>query len=332
MTASGRRVNQPLMDKVAVVIPCYKCKAQIGRVLESIPAVVGRIYVVDDKCPEQTGRFVEEICRDPRLRVIYHDVNKGVGGAVVSGYRAAIEEELQIAVKIDGDGQMNPELLPKFIEPIADRTADYTKGNRFFNVEDVRGMPLIRIFGNAVLSFMTKISSGYWGVFDPTNGYTAVYVPLLNELSLDKIDQRYFFESDMLFRLHLAQAVVVDIPMKSHYADEKSNLSVLHTIPSFIRRHTRNALKRIFYEYFLRNFSAASLELVAGTILFFGGILFGLISWHRYSESGAFTPTGTIALALFPAFVGFQLLLSFLNADVASTPLRPRSSNDSEKL
>nr|WP_313658713.1 glycosyltransferase family 2 protein [Achromobacter ruhlandii] len=174
----------PASPRIAVVIPSYKVTRHILGVIASIGPECNRIYVVDDACPDGSGRYVEENCQDPRVRVIFHEKNKGVGGAVITGYRAAIEEDQDIVVKIDGDGQMDPTLLPDFVEPIVSGEADYTKGNRFYDLEEIHGMPKIRLIGNAVLSFMAKFSSGYWDLFDPTNGYTAVHVNVLRRLPL----------------------------------------------------------------------------------------------------------------------------------------------------
>ncbi|AOU96447.1 glycosyl transferase [Achromobacter ruhlandii] len=207
--------------------------------------------------------------------VLRNEVNRGVGGAVMAGYRAAIDAGHDILVKVDGDGQMDPRLIPDFIAPIVLGNADYTKGNRFFDLETLRAMPGKRLFGNAVLSFMTKFSSGYWDLFDPTNGYTAIHARVAEHLPFDKISERYFFETDILFRLNLIGAVVVDVPMDAHYADEVSNLKISKIVGEFSLKHIRNSLKRIFYNYYLRGFSIASLELPLGILLFTFGVVYG---------------------------------------------------------
>src|SRR5262249_39074317 len=155
-----------------------------------------------------------------------HEQNQGVGGAVMSGYRAAIADGMAVVVKVDGDGQMDGSLIPYFVAPIINGEADYTKGNRFFDLEQINQMPPMRLFGNAVLSLMTKLSSGYWNLFDPTNGFTAIHVDAARHLPFDKISKRYFFETDMLFRLNTINAVVVDVPMDASYGDEVSNLKI----------------------------------------------------------------------------------------------------------
>jgi dolichol-phosphate mannosyltransferase len=186
-----------------------------------------------DCCPDGSGSFVESNCRDERVVVLRNAKNQGVGAAVVRGYEAAIEDGIDVIVKIDGDGQMDPSLIPDFVAPITAGEADYTKGNRFFDLERVRGMPKVRLFGNAALSFMTKLSSGYWDIFDPTNGYTAIHRDVARHLPFRKISQRYFFETDMLFRLNTLRAVVVDIPMNAKYGDEVSNQEITNIIGGF---------------------------------------------------------------------------------------------------
>ena len=308
---------------IAVVIPSYKVTAHIQAVIANIGPEVDRIYVVDDACPEGSGRLVQAQVTDARVRVIFCESNLGVGGAVMTGYRAALADGVDCIVKVDGDGQMDPQLLPQFVAPILDGRADYTKGNRFFNLEDVQAMPFARLAGNAVLSFMCKASSGYWSIFDPTNGYTAISRQAASLLPLDKISPRYFFETDMLFRLGTFGAVVQDIPMRAVYGTEKSNLSVKKVIFSFAMGHVRNFSKRILYNYFLRGFSVASVELVLALgFLLFGGF-YGLTKWVQSAQSGVYASSGEVMLAALPVIVGVQLLISFIGFDMQSQPKVP---------
>ncbi len=311
------------MDQVAAIIPCFKCKAQILSVISGIGSSVAQIIVVDDHCPEATGQFVKENCHDPRVHVLFHEMNLGVGGAMITGYRYAKDHGATILVKLDGDGQMDPSIIDRFINPILYRQADYTKGNRFHDIEGVRKMPTLRLIGNAGLSFFCKLSSGYWDVFDPNNGYTAMSSVLLNSLPLDKIAKRYFFESDMLFRLNLARAVVLDVPMMSVYGDEKSNLKILHISHEFALRHMLNFCKRIFYNYFLRNFSVASMHFVVGNLLLAFGGSFSCYWWIHSARTGILTTAGTVMLGASPILIGIQFVLSFLNYDMAAMPRRP---------
>lgn len=308
------------MKKIAVVIPCHNVKRHILDVINRIGPEVDRIYVVDDACPEKSGHWVQEQSQDHRVHVIFNPINLGVGGAVKAGYTAAIADGMAIAIKIDGDGQMAPELIPVFIRPIILGEADYTKGNRFFNLNSIGNMPGIRIFGNAMLSFLSKLSSGYWNVFDPTNGFTAIHLSTLQQISLDKISNRYFFESDMLFRLNLVQAKVTDIPMSAHYGDETSGLKIKKILFEFSSKHGKNAFKRIFYNYFLRDFSVASLELLAAIPLLAFGLTFGIFHWISGSLHSTPSSAGTVMLAALPLLTGLQLLLSFINFDIQRVP------------
>lgn len=312
---------------IAAVVPCYRVKDKVLDVLARMPACVTIVFCVDDACPEQSGIHIKEHCTDTRVKVLTHEKNQGVGGAMVTGYKAALEAHADVIVKVDGDGQMAPELLPKFTAPILQGQCDYTKGNRFYRPEDVRDMPAIRLFGNGALSFLTKLSSGYWNVFDPTNGYTAIHGRVLKLLPLDKLSRDYFFESDILFRLNILRAAIMDIPMKAVYADEKSSLHVRNILSSFIRGHLRNLLKRIAYNYFLRDFHLASLELLIGLPLLMFGIVFGLIHWHLTNTTGMTASAGTVMLSALPVIIGVEMLLSFLQFDIQSVPRHPVHPN-----
>ena len=308
---------------VAVVLPCYKVREHILDVISRIGSEVAHIYVVDDCCPDQSGTYVEENCTDPRVRLVFNQVNLGVGGAVMAGYREAIKDGADIIVKIDGDGQMDPALLPKIIFPLLKGKADYAKGNRFYDLAHIRRMPTVRLIGNAGLSLISKLSTGYWQTFDPTNGYTAIDARVADHLPFDRISQRYFFETDMLFRLNTLRAVVADVPMDACYGEEVSNLKIKDIIGEFFSKNMRNFFKRIFYNYFLRDMSLASLELLAGTALLSFGLVFGVVHWYSGFLSGHVTPTGTIMIASLSLLSGLQFMLAFFSYDIAATPTQP---------
>jgi len=320
-------MTNKFQPKVAVVIPCYKVTSHILGVIGGIGPEVVRIYAVDDRCPDNSGDFIEANCRDSRVSVLRHAENQGVGGAVMSGYRAAIEDDMEVIVKVDGDGQMDPSLIPDFIAPIIAGEADYTKGNRFFDLEEIRAMPRMRLFGNAMLSFMTKLSSGYWDLFDPTNGYTAIHITVARHLPFKKISHRYFFETDMLFRLNTIRAVVVDVPMNAKYVDEVSNLKISKIIGEFLAKHVRNFTKRIFYSYYLRDMSVASIELPLGLVFLGFGLVYGGYHWIESAHMGVPTPAGTVMMSALPIIAGIQFLLGFVGYDVASVPVRPLHRN-----
>jgi len=309
---------------IAVVVPCFRVTDHILGVLANIGPEVDRIYVVDDACPDKSGKFVQKHCKDTRVKVLFHQVNQGVGGAVVTGYKTALADGMDVVVKVDGDGQMDPGLILTIAKPVLEGNADYSKGNRFDSLENLFSMPKARIFGNAVLSLWSKLSSGYWNVTDPTNGFTAIHRTALEAIQLNKLSKTYFFESDLLFRLSIVNAVVMDVPMVSVYGEEKSNLKIRKVILEFPWRHSANLLKRIFYKYYLREWSVASFELPAGIGLTIFGAWFGLARYLEASEAGRATSAGQVTLSALALILGVQLLLSFLAYDVQSEPRVPR--------
>ena len=249
----------------------------------------------------------------------------------MTGYQAAMADGMDILVKIDSDGQMDPALIDQFVSPILKGEADYTKGNRFFDLEKVRAMPIVRLFGNAVLSLMCKLSSGYWHLFDPTNGYTAIHADAARHLPFNKISTRYFFETDMLFRLNTLRAVVIDVPMEAKYGDEVSHLRISNIVGEFLAKHVRNFFKRIFYNYYLRDMSLASIELPVGLLLVVFGLVYGSYHWMFSAKAGVTTPAGSVMLAALPILMGTQLILAFLSYDIGSTPKRPIHRKKSTK-
>ncbi len=319
----GSNAAAAARPSVAVVIPCYREVDHVADVISGIGQEVARIIVVDDACPDHTGDHVRAQCTDPRVEVIVHERNLGVGGATLTGYRRALEAGADIVVKLDGDGQMDPALIAALIAPIAEGDADYAKGNRFHQLDHITQMPALRIAGNLVLSFACKMSSGYWNIFDPTNGYTAIHAKVARRLPFEKISQGYFFESDMLFRLNLLGAVVADIPMPARYGDERSGLKIGRAVFEFTAKHWINTVKRILYSYFLRDFNVASVELVLGTLLFLFGVLFGALKWYESSTSGVVTTAGTVFIAALPIILGSQMLIAFLDFDTRNIPGTP---------
>jgi dolichol-phosphate mannosyltransferase len=308
--------------RVAVVIPCHRVRNQILRVIERIPDFVDVVYVVDDLCPEESGRYVQENCKDHRVLVVFNQTNLGVGGAVMAGYTRALADGIDVIVKMDGDDQMDAAALPQLVGPILRGEADYAKGNRFYDLTQIGNMPGLRIFGNAMLSFMTKISSGYWDIFDPTNGYTAIHAKVVAKLPLSKISRGYFFETDMLFRLNTMRAVVADVPMDARYGDEISNMRIWRILLDFFSKHVRNTCKRIFYNYFLRDLSLASVELVLGSLFVLVGAGLGAGFWFESFRTGVTASAGSVMLAALQVIVGIQLILGFLAYDIASVPRR----------
>jgi dolichol-phosphate mannosyltransferase len=310
---------------IAAVIPCYRVRKQILDVLKDIGPEVQKVYVVDDACPEESGKLVADHCKDPRIEVLYHKQNRGVGGAVKTGYKKAVEDGADIVVKIDGDLQMNPKLIPDLIQPILGKEADYVKGNRFWDLAYLQRMPASRKFGNTILSFINKAVTGYWNVMDPTNGFTAISARVLKFMPLEKISNRFFFEQDMLFRLNTIRAVVVDFPMESTYMEKNSNLGIARVLFSFPVKYPKRFLKRIFYSYFLRDFNIGSLELILSFLFTGFGVIFGTIKWIQSAVTMHPATAGTVILAGLPVILGFQSFLAFLHYDLTNVPEKPVS-------
>ena len=308
---------------IVVVVPAFKVSNQILNTIKSIGPEVDHIIVVDDSCPDGSGKIVRTNSFDPRVEVLFHDNNLGVGGAMKTGYQRAKDLQADIVVKIDGDGQMDSSKIPEIVSHILVGEADYVKGNRFFDIETVRSMPKMRILGNLALSFFAKFSTGYWRIFDPNNGFTAISSTALSRIQLSKIDNRYFFESDMLFRLNLARAVVIDSPMPARYGTERSNLKIRRVLFEFPLKHLRNFMKRVAYTYYLRDFTLASLELPIGVILTSFGFTFGLLNFEASREINQATAPGTLILISMCVLVGIQLILSFFSYDIDSSPIKP---------
>ena len=262
--------------------------------------------------------------------MLRHAANQGVGGATITGYRAALADGADIVVKLDGDGQMNPRAIARLVAPIVQGRADYAKGNRFHELEYLRTMPRVRLLGNSMLSLVSKLASGYWDVMDPTNGFTAIHRSALAMLPLHKIDRGYFFESDMLCRLNAIRAVVRDVPLPAVYADEPSSLRIGRVAVRFPMKYVRATATRVFYTYFLRDFNAGTLQLCIGALVALAGVAIGVGYWIASARHGVATTSGQVMMAALPILVGAQLLIGALNYDIANVPREPlqRSADD----
>lgn len=308
-------------SKCAVVIPAYKVSDSILSVVNTIPDWIDYIIVIDDACPESSGKIAENSGRK-NLKVIYHERNLGVGGAVITGYRYALDLGCDIVIKMDGDGQMDPAYLKPLIEPLLKNNADYTKGNRFKYFSSLKEMPRLRLLGNSALSFLIKAVSGYWNIMDPTNGYTAIHQRVLKRLNLEMIAKRFFFESDMLINLNILNAVVMDIEIPSRYGTEKSNLRIRRILLDFPPRLLKGFIRRIFLKYFIYDFNMASVYIMIGLPMFLFGITLGVIEWIKSIISGEPRSAGTIMLVALPIIVSFQMLLQAVQIDISSVPKR----------
>ena len=304
---------------VAVVVPCFQVAGHVTEVLRGVPGWVDHIVVVDDGSTDELAAAVAAAGVD-RVALLRHDVNLGVAAAMVTGLRRALELGADVMVKIDGDGQMDPRYIPALLDPIVAGEADLTKGNRFLRRRPLRSMPLLRHLGNLALSFLTKVASGYWNLFDPTNGYLALRRRLVEELELERLGPRYYFEISLLCEAYLSGAVARDVAIPARYGGERSSLSLAGTVAAFPFLLLRSCMRRVVVRYFIRDFTPVALFLVAGTLLSGFGLGFGIDNWLARAGTGQPTPTGTLLLALLPLLVGIQLLLQAVVMDIANVP------------
>jgi glycosyltransferase involved in cell wall biosynthesis len=309
---------------IVAVVPAYRVEKEIEGVLRSMPVFVKRIIVVNDASPDQTGAVVTKIAAaDDRILFLNHEVNQGVGGAMVTGFRQALELDAQIVVKVDGDGQMDVSDMPSLLVPLVRGEADYTKGNRFRDFQALSQMPPLRRFGNMLLSFLAKAATGYWNCFDPTNGYVAIRGDVLAQLPMHRIDRTYFFETSMLARLYLMGALVRDVPMKAHYGTETSSLAIRKVLREFPGRLLNCFCKRIILKKFIYDLTIESIYLLCGVPMLLVGVLYGGYNWILYAKSGIGAPTGTVVISAMLIILGFQILLAAVNIDLQSVPREP---------
>lgn len=306
--------------KVAVVVPARNEAAHIGDVLRAMPDYVDCIIVVDDGSLDETAEVAAAV-GDPRVRVLRRRADPhGVGAAMVDGFRAALREEADLVVKVDGDGQMDPADISLLLRPLVDDGYDYAKANRFLHTEALRQMPTVRLLGNFVLTFLTKLASGYWHIFDPQNGFVAIRATRLKELSLDQLATDFFFENDVLIQLNILGARVRDVPVPARYGNEQSKLRVWAVVVSFPLRLGRGLLRRIWQKYVLRDFSPIAMFWLLGLPLLAFGLLFGLWHWVQSFRLGQPAPTGTIMLSVLPFLLGFELILQAIILEIRESP------------
>jgi len=328
MTSRGGPVLQAAAavsdPPVAIVIPAYRVAAHIEQVVRGLPGWVSSIVVVDDASPDAVSEIVQRLAAaDPRIELVRHEHNQGVGGAVCSGYRRALERGAQIVVKMDGDGQMDPGYLRRLIAPIVRGDADYTKGNRFHHSDDLRQMPLVRLIGNAALGFLVRLSSGYWNLYDPTNGYTAIHHQALSSLRLETMARDYFFESHMLGELGLLGACTSDVPIPARYGDEASSMRLGRILRRFPWLLFKGFIKRLWLRHLMASFSVFGLYVSVGTLLLVTGTLFGVWHWVGSTLTGVPATPGTVMVGALPVTLGFILWVQAIAVDVASVPRLP---------
>lgn len=302
---------------IAVAIPCYKVEQHIEGVVASLPGFVDRVLLVDDGSPDATGAIVDRLAAThSHVAALHHDTNCGVGGAMKSAFAAAMQTEVDVVVKLDGDGQMDPAYIAPLIDAL--EGAEFSKGNRLFDRNQLRRMPALRRMGNMGIGFMVKAASGYWNVSDPVNGFFAIRTSTLRKMEFRRLADRFFFESSLLIELYYTGASISEVPMPAIYGSEKSNLSIGKTLIGFPPRLVKAWLRRLRLCYFVFDFNICSLYLIVGLPLFLFGLVFGLCQWIHYASISSPSPTGTIMVAVLTFILGFQLLLAAAQYDITT--------------
>jgi dolichol-phosphate mannosyltransferase len=320
----ARREHPLAAYRIAVVLPAYNEERRIAEALRSLPTYLRHIIVVDDCSRDATSDLVAELAtKDPRIELIRHEKNQGVGGAMITGLTRAKELRAQLIVKMDGDGQMSPTDLPALLRPLISGQADFAKGNRFHDFLALNQMPALRRAGNMGLSFLTKAAVGYWNIADPCNGYVAIRGEVLSALPLSSLQKSYFFETSLLAQLFLLSAVIRDVPMPARYGQEQSKLRIGRVLLEFPPKLLGCLLRRLVLKNFIYDFSMESLYLLAALPLLIGATLYGGWNWLHYAWLGVGAPTGTVVIPAMMIILGFQLLLSAIGEDVRNVPQRP---------
>lgn len=304
--------------RILIVIPAYNEARHLKEVIAGIPEYVDSIIVVDDCSTDDTATVIESL-ESNRVLGLQTERNQGVGGATMLGYLKAKELDCDIVVKMDGDGQMTAEHLPRLLDAITDGF-DYAKGNRFLGGTSLAAMPRHRLIGNIILTFLNKLASGYWHIFDPQNGYTAISRTALEQLDFSKLHQRYFFENDMLIALNFTRARVADVAIPARYGSEHSDLNPFKAGVTFPILFIPRLCRRIYQKYILRDFSPIALFLIMGLLLFGWGFIFGAYHWILSVLTNHVATTGTVMLAVLPLILGFQLILQAIVLDIQETP------------
>jgi glycosyltransferase involved in cell wall biosynthesis len=295
---------------IVVVVPAYNEEKLIGRVIKSMPDFVDKIVIVNDCSKDRTSEIVKEYqAREPeKIIFIEHEINTGVGGAISTGYIWCRENNVDVAVVMAGDNQMDPEDLPALLAPIVDDKADYSKGNRLITGEAWKKIPRVRYLGNSMLSFLTKIASGYWHIVDSQSGYTALNKKALHLIPLEEIYPRYGMPNDLLVTLNIYNMRVVDVPVRPVYGEDKSGIKIQKVIFTLSFLLAKIFIKRMVQKYIIRDFHPLVMFYFLGLLMFFLDIPLIIRFFTRWITLGVI-PEITLLTFIFCTVSGMQLLL-----------------------
>jgi glycosyltransferase involved in cell wall biosynthesis len=303
--------------RLAVVVPAHDEEDLIAGTLAGVPEFVDRIYVIDDHSADETAKRAQG-AGDPRVEVISHAENEGVGAAIVTGYRRALAEGIDVTCVMAADGQMDPADLERIATPVALGEVDYAKANRLFTGQAWQLMPRHRYLGNAVLSMLTKIASGYWHVADSQSGYTAISRELLEQLDLDRVYPRYGFPNDMLVHLNVWNARVRDIPSRPIYGvGERSEIKLRRVVPTIAWLLFKGFLWRLREKYVIRDFHPLVFFYVLGILLTLAGLVLGAVETVLRLMGNELT-TPTVVLVALLLISGSQFTLFAMWFDMES--------------
>ena len=298
-----------LQKTIGVVVPSYNEEKLIAKTVRSIPSLVDNIIIVDDSSNDRTAEIVKKVAEeDRRITLIEHEVNQGVGGAIITGYKKAIELNIDITAVMAGDGQMDPNDLTNILEPVANGVVDYTKGNRLFQGDAWNMIPHCRYLGNSFLSLLTKFASGYWHIADSQTGYTAVSLGVLKKLDLDSIYKRYGMPNDMLIKLNQYAFRVRDIHIRPVYnIGEKSGIKLIKVIPKISWLLFKGFWKRLFFKYVIRDFHPLIFFYILSFLLLIASFPLTIRLFYIWAVRGDIPDINAMAL-IFALISGLQTL------------------------
>ena len=302
-------------NSIGVVIPCYLGGEITLKLISEILIYADKIVLVDDKCPLKTGKKILESELGKKVHVIFNRKNLGVGGSTKRGFEWLISQNCKIILKMDADYQMYPSDIPRMCEPIINKEYDSTKGTRFYNIDNLLKMPKIRLFGNTFLNYLSKFSTGYWDISDPTNGFLAFNLETLKKINFKKADNRFFFETDILFRCSIEDITIKNVSIEANYKNHFSSLSPIKEIIPFFYKNIKLFLKRIIYQYFLFDFNIGSIELIFSIIFSISSVLLGIYLFLKSNITYEFSSPGIVSIFTILSIFSLQFLLAFFHYD-----------------